>query len=437
MAESILAVDPRKCTGCKLCDLACSWAKTGTVDLERSCIKTTSSPTDQLVGPIVCLHCQDPECTRVCPTGAIAKNPKSGIVKVEEAKCIGCLLCTLACAYGGIYPDREKQKVYKCDLCGGNPQCLAPCEPEAIDFIDLTKEYTRIAASPDMLFPGLSFCPGCGLELSVRMALKEIGPNAILSVAPSCTAACGVAGYQDKTGAKVPVFYPLLTNSASMLTGVKRHFQRRGVDIHTVAIVGDGGTADVGFQSLSGAAERGENILYLCFNNEGYMNTGIQRSGTTPKGAWTTTTPVGRNMKGKKQQAKNIPLLMAMHGIPYTATLNFAYPDDFLSKIKRAKEIRDGLIYLEVFAPCPVGWKFKSEKTVEVARLAVQTNFFPLWEADHGVFRITKPMGNRRPVKEYLESMGKYSHLDTTNIEQVQAGVDDYVEFLKKLAKTF
>jgi pyruvate/2-oxoacid:ferredoxin oxidoreductase beta subunit len=285
-----------------------------------------------------------------------------------------------------------------------------------------------------MLYPGLSFCPGCGLELSVRMALKVIGPNAIISVAPSCTAACGVSGFQDTTGSKIPVFYPLLTNSASMLTGVKRHFQRRNVQVHTVAIVGDGGTADVGFQSLSGAAERGENILYICFNNEGYMNTGIQRSGTTPKGAWTTTTPVGRSMKGKKQRAKNIPLLMAMHGVPYVATLNFAYPEDFLAKIRRAMEIKDGLIYLEAFAPCPVGWKHKAERTIEIARLAVQTDFFPLWEADHGVFRITRPMENRRSVKKYLESMGKYSHLEPGEIEEVQAGVDENLKLLKKLA---
>lgn len=434
IAEPIFSIDPAKCTGCIMCDLACAWAKSGRFDLERSCIKTTISRRDNLCGPIVCLHCADPECLRVCPTGAIVKNPDNGTVEIIGPKCTGCLLCTLACPYGGIYPDAETNKVYKCDLCGGNPGCTPFCEPDALDYADFSKAYAKFSTAEDMLSPGLSFCPGCGLELSLRMALKVIGKNAIISVAPSCACACGTAGYQNSTGSKVPVFIPLLTNSASMMAGVKRHFQRRGVHLHAVAIAGDGGTADVGFQSLSGAAERGENIIYICFNNEGYMNTGIQRSGTTPRGAWTTTTPVGKNRMGKPQRAKDIPLIMAMHGVPYVATLNAAYPEDFVAKVERAKQIKDGLVYLEAFAPCPVGWKHGPERTLEVARLAAQTDFFPLWEADHGRFRITVPVENRRPVREYLESMGKYSHLGPAEIEEAQAMADEHLKLLKRLA---
>jgi pyruvate/2-oxoacid:ferredoxin oxidoreductase beta subunit len=268
------------------------------------------------------------------------------------------------------------------------------------------------------------------------VALKILGKNTIISVAPSCMAATGMAGFDDTTGSRVPVFFPLLTNSASMMTGVKRHFQRRGVDVNTVAIAGDGGTADIGFQALSGAAERGENIIYFCVNNEGYMNTGIQRSGATPFGAWTTTTPVSSSKRGKVQRAKNMPLLMAMHGVPYVATLNMAYPEDFISKVQRAKEIRDGLVYLEVLTPCPVGWKYGPEMTVEVARLAVQTDLYPLWEADHGVFRITVSEETPRPVREYLSTMEKYSHLHSDEVDEIQKQVNEYVTLLNKLASS-
>jgi pyruvate/2-oxoacid:ferredoxin oxidoreductase beta subunit len=303
-----------------------------------------------------------------------------------------------------------------------------------LEFTDLRDVYADLSDTEDMLSPGLSFCLGCGLELSLRLALRILGRNTIISVAPSCMAATGMAGFDDTTGSKVPVFFPLLTNSASMMTGVKRHFQRRGVHVHTVAIAGDGGTADIGFQALSGAAERGENIIYFCLNNEGYMNTGIQRSGATPFGAWTTTTPVSDTVRGKVQRSKNMPLLMAMHGVPYVATLSMAYPEDFVSKVQRAKEIRDGLVYLEVFAPCPVGWKYGPEMTVEVARLGVQTNFYPLWEADHGVFRITVSDETHRPIREYLSTMGKYSHLLPSEIDEIQRHVDEYISFLNKLA---
>lgn len=435
MVQPAFSVNPGRCSGCRLCDLACARAKTGRDDLDGSRIQTVLDPGSDFCGPVVCLHCADPACARLCPTGAVRKGPE-GIVEVIQGKCTGCLLCTLACPYGGIRWDGPGGRIVKCDLCGGEPRCIPPCAPEALDLLDHRDEYTWLSAAEDMLSPGLSFCAGCGQELAWRLALKVIGPNAILSVAPGCAGSCGIAGYQDTTGAKVPVFISLLTNSAAMMAGVKRHFQRRGVEVHAVALAGDGGTADAGFQALSGAAERGENIIYICCNNEGYMNTGVQRSGTTPRGAWTTTTPVGRAGRGKVQPAKNVALLMALHGVPYAATLNPAYQRDFIGKVKRAKEIRDGLVYLEVFAPCPVGWKYEAERTVEVAQLAVQTGFFPLWEADHGSFRLSQDLENLRPVGAYLAGLGKYSHLGPEEKRGIQVQVDEHLRLLRKLASS-
>jgi pyruvate/2-oxoacid:ferredoxin oxidoreductase beta subunit len=220
-----------------------------------------------------------------------------------------------------------------------------------------------------------------------------------------------------------------------MLAGIKRSYRRKGEDVYVLAYAGDGGTADVGFQCLSGAAERDEAIIYICYDNEGYMNTGIQRSGTTPYKAWTTTTPVGEVKRGKPQVNKNMPLIMAMHEIPFAATASIAYLHDYVSKLKEAAKVEDGLAYIHLFTPCPTGWRFSPDRTVEVARLAVETNFFPLWEARYGKLRFTKKIWFRKPVREYLKIMGKYSHLTDGEIEEIQRLVDERYRMLKSLAR--
>jgi pyruvate/2-oxoacid:ferredoxin oxidoreductase beta subunit len=224
------------------------------------------------------------------------------------------------------------------------------------------------------------------------------------------------------TGVKVPIVFPLLTNVASMLSGVKRVHRRNGVDVNVVAFAGDGGTADVGFQSFSAAAERGENIIYICYDNEGYMNTGFQRSGTTPYGAWTSTTPVGkRGMGGKKRGSKNLPMIMADHEIPYVATACMSYPDDFERKLRKAMLVKDGLTYIHLLSPCPTGWRFPSEKGIEIGRLAVETGFFPLWEMERGAYRFTVTIKEPKPIEAFLSKMGKYAHLSKKQIHEIKA----------------
>ncbi len=430
---SMLAIHPDKCVGCRLCQLACSVAKTGEYDPSQSRVQQSSLPQDGSVGPVVCRHCLTPRCLEICPVAAIRRDPRGGIVAVDSQRCVGCGLCTLACQYGGIrYAPRER-KAIKCDFCDGAPECAKHCPTGALEVVHAGSSYEHLRAKEDLLSPGTSACLGCVAELGLRLTLKSLGPNTILAIPPGCLGGVGVVGYGTTTGAAVPVFFPLLDNVASMLTGIKRHYQRIGQEVNVVAYAGDGGTADAGFQCLSGAAERGENIIYICYDNEGYMNTGVQRSGTTPYKAWTTTTPVGEVGRGKKQRGKDMPLIMAMHGVPYVATASLAFLDDYLAKLHKAMQVQQGLSYIHIFSPCPTGWRFPTEKTIEVSRLAVESNFFPLWEAENGRFRITHRTAFAQPVEAYLRSVGKYRHLDRAEIAEIQEQVDERYHRLEAL----
>ncbi len=228
------------------------------------------------------------------------------------------------------------------------------------------------------------------------------------------------------------MFHPLLTNTASMLAGTKRYYNRIGRDVTMVALAGDGGTVDVGFQSLSGCAERGEQMLFICVDNEGYMNTGMQRSGSTSFGSWTSTTPVGDNLQGKTQDAKNMPVIMMMHNCEYVATASLAFMDDYYEKLQNAMDAtKRGMAYLHVYSPCPTGWRFPSASTNEVCRKAIETNFATLWDytPEQGL-RFTRSPDNPLPVEEYLDLSGKYRHLDEAQLEHIQNAVDKKVAFL-------
>ena len=279
--------------------------------------------------------------------------------------------------------------------------------------------------SEDLISPGISACQGCAAEYCLRTVLKVLGRNTILAVPPGCMAGAGVVGWNRNAGTKVPVTIPLLDNSASMMSGLGRYYKSVGRDdIQIVVFAGDGATADAGFQSLSGVAERGENIIYICYDNEGYMNTGFQRSGTTTKGSNTSTTPVGSVNKGKLEHKKDVPMLMAMHNPSYVATVSPGYPKDFVGKIEKAASVRKGFVYLHIFSPCPTGWRFSPERTFQIARLGVQTNFFPLWEYENGRFKQSLPVRNPKPVKEYMKNLGKFSHLTEKQINEIQQWVD-------------
>lgn len=284
----------------------------------------------------------------------------------------------------------------------------------------LEHTFKEVGTRDDLASPGVGACVGCSMEVSLRFTLKVLGGNTVLFLPAGCVVAVGVAGIGRTTGLKIPVVVPLLTQAASLPSGVKRHFLRQGKDTNVVVFAGDAATADLSFNNLSGAAERGENIIYICYDNAGAMNTGFQRGSTTPYKAVTPTTPVGAISRGKEQPAKDVPLIMAMHHIPYVATANIAYPYDYGAKLQKAMRVKDGFVYIHLLCPCVSGWRFESDMTMEINRMAVESNAFPLWEADHGKFRITKRVAFARPVKDYLQLQGRFRHLTDSEISEIQ-----------------
>ena len=223
-----------------------------------------------------------------------------------------------------------------------------------------------------------------------------------------------------------------MTGVASSGTGLARYFQRTGQEATVVCFTGDGCATDIGFQPLSGAAERNEKLIYLAYDNEGYMNTGNQRSSSTRLGAATTTTPVGKLSKGKPTGQKNMTMIMLMHKPAYMATATVSHMEDFVKKLQKAKEAaKEGFVYLHVFSPCPVGWRVDSDKVIEVCRTAVRTNYFPLWEAEYGKPKMTVEVANPKPVTELTKLMRKFSHLKEDGIAALQKEVDDRYELIK------
>lgn len=299
------------------------------------------------------------------------------------------------------------------------------------------KAVDQMALLEDMISPGISACVGCNVELTIRTCMKVLGPNTILAVPPGCMGGVGVVGWDQKTGAKVPVFFPLLDNVASMLAGIKMHYEKVGRKVNAVAFAGDGATTDAGMQCLSGAAERGDKIIYICYDNEGYMNTGYQRSSATTKYSWTSTTPLSREGRGgKKQHKKDFPMVMAMHDIPYMATCSPAYLPDMIAKVEKAmEESARGLAYLHVYNPCLTGWGIKPELSIEVCKLSVMTNFFPLYEVVDGKFMLSKEVKQPLPVRDFLEKSNKFKQLNEEEIEELQQLVDSKWNRLKRLAQ--
>jgi len=422
-----LRIEYGKCPpNCILCEDACVDARKG-----RG-ISALHFPTMNLHGAMVCNQCGEPECKAICPAGAIEKSESDGVVRVNEDKCIGCGLCTLVCPYGGIYFNPETHKPFKCDMCDGKPRCVEACPYHVLSYTK-NAPIQRYLQEEDLCSPGATLCQGCPAELALRFTLRVLGRNTIVFTAPGCIATT-LMGLNTMVGTHIACTSTLLTNVASVMTGVRRYYKRIGRDVNLLAYVGDGATADVGFQSLSGAAERGENILYVCYDNEGYMNTGIQRSGTTPLRAWTTTSPVGKIAHGKEQPSKNIPLIMVYHGVPYVATASVAYLEDYAQKLAKAMQIKNGMAYIHLYSPCPTGWRTPSEIAVDICRVAVETNYFPLWEAENGKIHITQEVTNPRPISEFTKLVGKFSHLNEEELEQFQQLVNANFTTIKNLA---
>lgn len=286
----------------------------------------------------------------------------------------------------------------------------------------------------ELFVQGHRACSGCGETIAVRHIMKAIGPNCIVISPTGCLEV--VSSPYPYTSWAVPWYHVAFENAAAVASGVEaalKVLMRKGKvekkKIYVAAIAGDGGTVDIGFQALSGALERGHDFIYVCLDNEAYMNTGIQRSGSTPYGAWTTTSAVGKVIRGKLQWKKNMPAIVASHGIPYVATACPAYPLDLVNKVKKAVEI-EGPAYVHVLCPCVPGWRIPSNMSIKVARLAVQTGVFPLYEIENGKFSLTVKVPKRKHVKEYLKLQGRFTHLTDDEIEKIQTRIDKESENL-------
>jgi len=278
----------------------------------------------------------------------------------------------------------------------------------------------------EMILPGTRLCPSCAPQLVYRFILKALGPKTIVTVPASCMTV--VHGMQGATPVKVPVLNTTFETVAASASGIVASLKNLGKDkeVTVLAIAGDGGTVDIGIQGLSGAAERHTDMIFCCYDNEAYMNTGIQRSGSTPLGAITTTTPI----KGKDGHKKNMAMIMEAHGLSYIATACASYPQDLFAKFVKAKEMREqGLRYIHVLAPCPPGWGFDNKLTIEIGRLAVKTGFWPLFEITNGKMELSKESkrlvdpSKRKSLDEYLKPQSRFRKL---TIEQ-RKEIDSYV----------
>jgi len=293
----------------------------------------------------------------------------------------------------------------------------------------------------ELLAPGHRMCAGCAAPIIVRQTMKSIrGPTVVVNATSCLEVATTIYPY---TAWRVPWVHVAFENAAAVASGIEAAFKamaKRGYlkeKIDLVSFGGDGGTFDIGIQALSGALERGHDFVYICYDNEAYMNTGIQRSGSTPHGAATTTSPAGKIIPGKPEWKKDIVGIVAAHGIEFAATASPAYWSDYMAKVRRAIEV-DGPAFIHVISPCLLGWRFNSNETIKIARLAVQTRFFPIYHVEKGQYKLDIKIPKPLPVEEYLKPQGRFRHLFTPEfkgeIERIQAWVDANWARICKLA---
>lgn len=283
------------------------------------------------------------------------------------------------------------------------------------------------AKENELLLPGHGMCPGCGAAIAVRHIMKVLGKKTVVLLPPGCVAPA--TAREDAFKFKVPAVHIGLVHGAAIAAGIWAGLAMRGVsDALIVPLMGDGGTADIGFQALSAAAERDDNILYICLDNEAYMNTGRQGSATTPFGAYTTTTPVGVMAPfGRDRPKKDMLRIICDHEVPYAATACPSYLADFRRKLEKAKQVQ-GFKYVHILCPCPPGWGFQSEKTIEIGRLAIQTGMFVLAEAERGRIKITYRVEKKIPIEKYLELQARFRHLTDEQLQTIQKNVDEQWE---------
>ncbi|MCL2028813.1 MAG: thiamine pyrophosphate-dependent enzyme [Deltaproteobacteria bacterium] len=295
---------------------------------------------------------------------------------------------------------------------------------------------------PDYLAAGHRACQGCGEILAMRLMVKALGRDFMAVSATGCMEVCTSPFPQSAW--QVPWIHVAFENAAAVAGGIdaanvirRRRGKLPDQRIPVVAFAGDGGTADIGLQALSGALERyHENLIYVCLDNEAYMNTGIQRSSATPFGASTTTSPAGKLSKGQHTWKKNMPAIAAAHNIPYVATATPGYHLDMMNKIRRAAAI-PGPAYIHVYAPCPTGWRMKSELSVDSSRLVVKSRAFPLYEVIDGQYIISQKVENPIPLADYLKPQGRFRHLTEEDIARISERLNLEYEHLLKMAEAF
>ena len=294
----------------------------------------------------------------------------------------------------------------------------------------------EVVTEERLLLPGHAACAGCGPAINIRHVLGALaeatpGRRTVLVIPASCWTI--ISGVWPVNAFGVTVHLTPFASAAAEASAIKAGLRLRGLgDANVVVWAGDGGTCDIGFACLSAAAERNEDIVYVLNDNEAYMNTGVQKSGATPEGAWTTTTPVGAPRSGRK---KDIARIMAAHGIPYVATLaagSLPMLKDFRAKVTRAAEV-EGFRFLHVLGACPPGWRYATDKSVDLTRLAVESRYFPLFACDGGEWKITFRPKHEVPVRDFLATQGRFAHLSDEQIDAIQSHVDERWDLLTNL----
>jgi pyruvate ferredoxin oxidoreductase beta subunit len=299
----------------------------------------------------------------------------------------------------------------------------------------------RTLTQKEYFAPGHRACQGCAEALAIRLVGKALGRNVIVASATGCMEV--ISSPIPFTSWRLPWLHVAFENAAAVASGIEsglKALTKKAIlpdkKIVTVALAGDGGTADIGLQALSGALERGHNMIYICTDNEAYMNTGIQRSSSTPFGASTTTSPVGKVRMGQITWKKNMPAIAAAHRIPYVATACPSYPIDLVQKVRKAATI-EGPAYLHILAVCPTGWRSAPDLSIKLGRLAVETGVFPLYEVEKGRYRFSMEFPTLRPLKEYLKHQGRFRHLNDSMIAEIERQIhQEYRELKMRVGQT-
>lgn len=296
----------------------------------------------------------------------------------------------------------------------------------------------RTLTQKEYFAPGHRACQGCAEVLAVRLVAKALGRNVVVASATGCMEI--VSSPLPFTSWRVPWFHVAFENAAAVASGIEaglKAMMRKGripsKKIVTIGMAGDGGTADIGLQALSGALERGHDMIYICYDNEAYMNTGIQRSSSTPFGASTTTSPAGKVKMGQMTWKKNMPAIAAAHNIPYVATACPSYPIDLVQKVKKAAN-KEGPAYLHILSVCPTGWRSAPDLSIRLGRLAAETGVFPLYEIEDGQYRLSIDFPELRPMKDYLKLQGRFRHLTDDMINAIEKRIHKEYEQLKEKA---